>query len=170
MRSLLVAGVIGLIASQALAAPGDGKKPDRQPNPERMQKILEKFDADGDGKLNAEERQAARQAREARQGNRPKQGQGKPGQARRPGGQAQAGGPMRDPAAMFKQADTDGNGQLSQQEFMGLMQKMRQGRQQAGNAGRGPEARERGPRGDRAGRPEGRRRPATEQPASDEVE
>lgn len=77
---------------RAKGVPGAGR-----PDPERMKKLIEKFDKDGDGKLSEAERQAARAAR------------GNPG----------AGGSRPDPARMKKlveKFDKDGDGKLSEAE------------------------------------------------------
>ena len=141
MRAILSVMIFAVMSTSALAEPEEGKRPKRERDPERMQKMLEKFDADGDGKLSQEERAKAREARGAKQG----------GQNRARGGR----GMMGNPAAMFKQADTDGNGQLSQQEFTALLNKIRSAR----GGQRGPGAQR--PRGDREGRQRGDKQPAT---------
>lgn len=72
--------------------PGTGR-----PNPEKMKKIIARFDTDGDGKLSDSERQAARAARGKKVG---------------------AGGPQN-PERMKKiiaRFDSDGDGKLSESE------------------------------------------------------
>ena len=59
-------------------AGGKGPGGSDRPNPELMKKVLEKFDADGDGKLNAAERQAAHAAKGTFGGTGGKPGQKKP--------------------------------------------------------------------------------------------
>lgn len=152
MKKVITMVLFAALATPVLAAPGDQQqrpKRDGARNPERMQQLLDRFDTDGDGKLSQEERQAMRAAREAQGGQRQRP-EGQRGQGQR--------GPMADPAAMFAQADTDGNGQLSQQEFTALMEKIRSARGQRGD---------RGDRGPRERAPEGRRRPPADRPAAE---
>ncbi len=66
LMSTAVVVVAGLMALPALAQPpgpqGPGQRGGRMRDPEIRQQMLEKFDADGDGRLNDEERQAMRES------------------------------------------------------------------------------------------------------------
>ena len=84
---------------------GEGKKP----SPEVMQKLLEKFDADGDGKLNAEEGAAAKQAMAERRGEAGS-GDGK--------------------AEMLKRFDKDGDGKLNSDEAKAAKEAMAEHRKE----------------------------------------
>ena len=163
MRAFMLfwAVALPLMLTGVVSAQPEGDKADRprQRDPEMREKMIKEFDADGDGKLNDEERQTARETMRERRGG--PDGQGQPGrggpQARRgPGGGPQ--GPP-DPNAMFDRFDANGDGQLSRDEFMKLSQEMRPRRGGPGGPG-GPRA-DRGPRP--GGPPEGgdlpRRRP-----------
>ena len=149
----------------------DGERP-QGPNPEMRQKMIEKFDKDGDGKLNEEERAAARKFMQERRAQR----EGKPpwakeGQADKPrrGDGPKAGGPRGDRprgdgpqdrvgppgggppdfGRMFKRFDADGDGKIDRKEFIAGMGKLHQ-LHARGNAG------PRGPQGGRQfGPPEG---------------
>ena len=153
MRMSLMAVVIGLMAGgSVLAAEGDDKPRERGPrDPERMQKLLEKFDADGDGKLNKEERTAAREARMAKRGEKGGEKAGE--QARKRGGPRGPRGPQRmpDPAALFDKIDADGDGSINKDQFIAFMQKMREERMSQ----RGPrgEGRRGGPKRDKDAAP-----------------
>lgn len=93
--------------------------------------ILKEFDADGDGKLNDEERTKAKEAfarRRNGQGNRPGAGrpQGRPG----PGGQGQGRPNLQQ---LLKEFDKDGDGKLSEQERAAAREFVQ--KRQAGNFG-----------------------------------
>ncbi|MEM9186858.1 MAG: EF-hand domain-containing protein [Planctomycetota bacterium] len=152
---VLAASVAMVSAGPALAGEGDaaenqGRRGGR--NPERMQKILEQFDADGDGRLSQTERQAARAAREQRMGERG--GRGEAGR-RGPGGR----GGMMDPSALFDRIDTDGDGAITKDQFVQFMQQMRAQMGQRGGQGRAA-----GRVGGRRGAGQGRGRPPAESP------
>ncbi len=83
----------------------------RKMNPEMRAKMLEKFDADKDGKLSEEERAAMRAARPARKGAKGPQGEGAQGQG--PKGKKMSP-EMR--AKMLEKFDTDKDGKLSKEE------------------------------------------------------
>ena len=86
--------------------PRDGER-GRRPSPEMRKKLLEKFDADGDGKLNEAERSKARAEMKKRRGDR-KPGEGRPGPR----------GP-RSPEfrkKMLEKFDADGDGKLNEEE------------------------------------------------------
>lgn len=100
---LFAAAVVGLASQPAFAAPG--KSPDPEKRAERRQKVLEKFDKNSNGQLDADEREAAKEAMQKRRGEAGGKG---------PGGQA---GP--DPERrqkLLEKFDTDGDGQLSESE------------------------------------------------------
>jgi hypothetical protein len=86
----------------ASAAPGQG--PDPAKRAEFRQKVLEKFDSNGNGQLDPDEREAARAAMQRRR----EQGGGK-------GRQAGAADPERR-KKMLEKFDTDGDGKLSETE------------------------------------------------------
>ena len=70
-NSFLIAGIVLLLGSfvEPLSAQGPGDS--RQGlDPEQRQKLITKFDTDGDGELNEEERQNARQSMRERRRNR----------------------------------------------------------------------------------------------------
>ncbi len=132
-----------LLPAAATAQDATDGKPNRA---ERRQRMIEQFDADGDGQLNEEERAKAR----AERGNQ----SGKAGRKSRGGGgrQGQAGRPRGppDPMQLFDRFDENDDGQLSREEFMKLTTAMREMRERRG-AGSQPDPR-------RAGR-DGRRGP-----------
>jgi len=121
---------------------------DQRPNrAERRQRMIEQFDADGDGQLNEEERAQARAKRSKQSGKTGREGRGRQGQAGRPQGPP-------DPMQLFDRFDKNNDGQLSREEFMTLTAEMRerrsagsqQDRRRAGRDGR------RGPPNDRGDR------------------
>lgn len=91
---IIIAAAIGL-SGAAHAQKGKGAGGERKLPPE----ILEKFDKDGDGKLNEEERKAARAARGEMDGARKKE--------------------------MLKKFDTDGDGKLSDEEKTAMREEMK---------------------------------------------
>lgn len=147
---------------------------------EMRRKIMEEFDADGDGELSDDERAKAREEMRGRRGERGKERAGKPGgegreRARRDRPEGRRGGPggPPDPAKLFDKFDADGSGSLSRDEFKRLVAEMRPPRGPDGPRGERPdgpppEGRRRfernqplqnpGERGERPPRPEGRRR------------
>ena len=141
----------GIVTAQPEGGDADQS---RQRNPEMRQKMIEEFDADGDGKLNDEERQEARETMRQRRGGQ--DGQGRPGRGGPQGRRGQGGGPQGppDPNELFDRFDEDGDGQLSREEFMKLTEEMRNRRGGPGGPG-GPKA----DRGPRPGPPEGADRP-----------
>jgi len=103
---LCLISLIAPIRAEDAAKPGaEGGKP----SPEVMQKLLEKFDADGDGKLNAEEGAAAKQAMAERRGE---------------------GGGGDGKAEMFKRFDKDGDGKLNADEGKAAREAMEQHRKE----------------------------------------
>lgn len=81
------------------------------------EEMLKRFDKDGDGQLNDEERQAMREAMRTRFGG----GQGPgPGFGTNMGGMGRRGGAL--PEEILKQFDKDGDGKLNEEERQALMQ------------------------------------------------
>jgi hypothetical protein len=115
MHNLLVTLACLMAASLGSSlAYADGNQPGGKgagrgrPSPEQMQKIIAKFDTDGDGKLNETERQAAKAAR----------GTGRPG-GNIPGGKGPGGSDGPNPDLMKKvleKFDMDGDGKLNAAE------------------------------------------------------
>ncbi len=62
LSMLTIAATLGFVSTPGLAKPVDGEGQ----RSSRRVKILERFDADGDGKLNQQERTAARESRRAK--------------------------------------------------------------------------------------------------------
>src|SRR5688500_12070799 len=89
-KSLAVATVVALVP---LAANAQDEKPK---NPELKKKLLEKFDANGDGQLDEAEKTKAREARAKRFSEERKGGKGR--------------------EAMMKKFDTNGDGTLDETE------------------------------------------------------
>ena len=122
-----------LTVSSGVAGEGERDRPDRS---EMREKMIERFDADGDGELSKEERAKARSEGRGRRG-----GKGGP-----------KGEGRMDPGAMFDRFDADGDGQLSREEFMQLADVMRRMRERMGPPPRDGGPREaRRPRGERPG-------------------
>jgi hypothetical protein len=180
-RQLIALLISATLASTALAQEDADKAPPREDRPERAEmreKMLERFDADGDGELNDEERAKAREFRQERtrggergEGRRGREGRPPrgPDGRRGPEGRGPAGPPPGgprgpgfppNPERLFNAYDEDKNDQLSRDEFEKLMGKLRElGRPGPGRPpgpGGPPEFRRRGggPDGpDREGRP-----------------
>jgi len=99
---LILAGCFGLAASQPVfAAPGE----DNGKRAELRQKVLQKFDKNGNGQLDPDEREAAKEAMQKRR----EQG----------GGKGTGGQGGRDPERRQKllaKFDSDGDGKLSETE------------------------------------------------------
>jgi len=134
-----------LVFTVAAHAEEPGK---RRPDGDRREKLLEQFDADGDGRLNEQERKQAREKFAERFGRRP----GTPGEAgRRPG----PGGPgRRGPLTVdmiFERFDVNQDGQLSRDEVGKMLATMRAGREAGRRPGPGGEGRRPGPEGRRPG-------------------
>ncbi len=125
-----------LAMAAATAGADEGEKPDGerrgQRDPERRAKMIEKFDADGDGKLNEEERAQARKAYQAMRGDQ--------GRRRGPRGESRPDDPARRPhwgrpcdqpygppdlGKLFDRFDKNEDGQLSREEFKALAHRMR---------------------------------------------
>ena len=141
-----------VVLGTAMAQESEEDRPRR--GGEMRARMIEQFDADGDGQLNDEEREAAREAMRERRGQG-RGGEGRGGQGR--GGQGQ--GP-RDPFAgldlneVFDRLDADKDGTLSREEFAEFMQQRR-------GPGGPRDGEARGPRGER-------RRPASDQESQQE--
>lgn len=112
---------------------------------EMRQKMLEEFDADGDGELSEDERATAREAMRGRRGGKGKAGKGKAGKGK--GGKGKAGkgkgrgqrgghGGPPDPGKLFDKFDANGDGQLSRAEFMKLAAEVRPPRPPRGSGKR----------------------------------
>ena len=148
----LVAAAL-LLPAAATAQDATDDKPNRA---ERRQRIIEQFDADGDGKLNEEERAKARAKQGNQSGKTDREGGGRQGQAGRPQSPP-------DPMQLFDRFDKNNDGQLSREEFTKLTKAMREMRERRG-AGSQPDRRRaerdgrRGPPKDRGDRPRGPRR------------
>lgn len=112
------------------------------------EEMMKKFDKDGDGKLSEEERAELRKSFEGRRGGR---GEGDSAEGRGPRGRFGRGGPGRGGPGreeMMKKFDTDGNGELSEEERTALHEEMKKRFEERGGEG-GPEGGRRGPRGRR---------------------
>lgn len=144
----ILAVTIPLFLTAIVNAQPEGDKPVRpQRDPEMRQKMLDEFDADGDGKLNDDERKQARETMRERRGG--PDGQDRPGRGG-PQGRRGPSGDRPDPNELFDKFDANGDGQLSREEFMKLTEAQRSRR-----GGPGPRA----DRGPRRGPPEGADRP-----------
>ena len=143
MRYLFSSFVFLVAGAMALTAMADDdketKKDDGGPRAEMREKILKEFDKDGDGKLNDEEREKARdKMREFHRG--PRGEGGEPGEGRRrdgrgpegrgpegrgPEGRRGPGGPdgppkLPKPEELFAKFDKDKDDKLSKDEFKEL--------------------------------------------------
>jgi len=119
-----------LIAGVATADDDAAKKGDRNDRRAEMrQRMLEEFDADGDGELSEDERATAREEMRKRRG-----GQGKSGKAKGERGPKRDGRP--NPGQLFDKFDANGDGQLSRAEFMKLSEEVRANRPPRGHAKR----------------------------------
>lgn len=119
MKSIWWSSIFAIVMAVSLVsnlAYADGNKPGgkgaagARPSPEMMQKIIAKFDKDGDGKLNESERQAARAAR----------GTGQPDGVAKGGANGAAKGTGRPDGELMKKVierfDQDGDGKLNESE------------------------------------------------------
>lgn len=138
---LLAIGLPCLLTTSGWAQE-EGERPRR--DGAMREEMIKEFDADGDGELNDDERQTARETMRERRGDRPEgrrrqgQGRGPGGEGRGPGGEGRPAPP--DPNLLFDEFDTDKDGQLSRDEFMKLTAAQRE---------------RRGPHPPREGRPDG---------------
>ena len=154
----LVAAAL-LLPAAATAQDATDKKPSQA---ERRQRMIEQFDADGDGQLNEEERAKARAERGNQSGRASREGRGG-GESQGQAGRTQG---SSDPMQLFDRFDKNKDGQLSREEFKKLTAAMRERR----GAGSQPDRRRaerierverdgrRGPPRDRGDRPRGPRR------------
>jgi Ca2+-binding EF-hand superfamily protein len=139
--------IVGAAVLAPAAATAQDAANDQPTRAERRQRVLQAFDADGDGQLSDEERAKAR----AELG-------GQSDRADRPRGERQGRGPRPDgppgPDQLFDRFDENHDNQLSREEFMKLTATMREMRQR--RAGGPPDARGQLGRDDRLGptRPE----------------
>ena len=78
MKATFVAGSFALLVACSMPAfAGDGeKKAEKGPRGDVRKQVIEKFDADGDGKLNEKERAAAKKAFAERRGSGARPGGG----------------------------------------------------------------------------------------------
>lgn len=128
---LIVAGILAPLALQA--EPTEGKE--KGPRGERKgpsAEIIAKFDTDGDGKLNEEERKAAGDARKAEGEKRraemlEKFDTDKDGKL----------SPEERKAAMLSRFDADGDGELNEAEKAEMKKAMQERRAQGGPRGEG---------------------------------
>jgi len=139
---LILSGLVlsVLIAGAATADDDAAKKGDRNDRRAEMrQKILEEFDADGDGEMNEDERATAREEmrkRRGRQGkgDRAKGERGPKHDGRRDGRRDGRGGGRPSPDQLFDKFDANDDGQLSRAEFMKLADRMRRMHRRHGRA------------------------------------
>ncbi len=98
----------------ASAAPGSGSSDrganrggrDRDERNTQTQRMLQRFDEDGDGKLSADEKAAAKEAMEARKARADLDGDGKVSEDERKAAREE----------MMKRIDTNGDGKISDEE------------------------------------------------------
>jgi|GEM_PF-1865077 len=161
MRSLTTSLclMISVCVTAARAEDDAPKNEDRASRRAEMrQKMLEEFDADGDGELTDDERTKAREAMRSRRQDKAKGGKAQGGKAGK--GRRGPGGPPN-PAELFDRFDADGDGQLSRAEFMQLHESRPRPPCRCGEGsrgeGRGNKGRRGGPRPEGQS-PEGRRR------------
>ncbi len=149
LQFMFVLMLSAVFVGSAFAGDGaEGKKGDRPGRGEFRKKMLEEFDADGDGELSDDERATAREEMRGRRG--------KDGAKGRREGKGGKGPPS--PERLFEKFDADGDNQLSREEFMELAKSMQEHRERhrrsKGQAGKGS--------GRRGGPPEGRPGPPRE--------
>lgn len=145
LTSIVVAIATCAIAN-AEPPKGEGKpKGPREGGRPVPKELLEKFDKDGDGKLSAEERKAAMEARQAEMlAKFDKDGDGKLNEEER-----KAAMEARK-AEMMKKFDKDGDGELSKEERAEMMKNMPKRGERPGGQG-GPEGRGKGKEGPKRG-------------------
>lgn len=141
----------GMAWAQERDAPEPGARPGR--GPEFRQRMIEEFDADGDGVLSEEERQTVRETmRERRRstgdqaGRRPRDAGPEERGPRDPGPEGRGlgrgpGGPP-DPNEVFDRFDENGDGMLSREEFRQFAEQQRARRGARGIGGRRPRSAE----------------------------
>lgn len=118
MKTTLLYTLSALIGSCLIASAEDTTKPGDRPERPLPPKILEKFDKDGDGKLSAEEKQAAHDARKEMAGERRKEILAKFDTDQNGELSDEEKAKMREEihAKMLEKFDTDGDGKLSKEE------------------------------------------------------
>ena len=134
MRTVvLTAAVAAFLAVGILQAEEGEKKRGDRPDGARKAELIKQFDKDEDGKLNEEERAAARAAWEKRRAEGGQQAEGRRRQGR-PGG--------FDRAAMLKKFDKDESGDLNEEERAALKQHIGELRAKRGEGQGRPQGRQ----------------------------
>ena len=119
-----ILAILAILAVTALVLPaatdGNGSKPEHRRG-EARQRVLEKFDADKDGKLSESERAAAKAACKARFEEKKQQfdtdGDGKLNDTERDAARAACSAKLKEKhPELFAKIDTDGNGEISREE------------------------------------------------------
>jgi Ca2+-binding EF-hand superfamily protein len=141
--ALLVLGWVGMNATWAGDEEG-GDKPERRKQPKMDRKaFMEKFDADGDGKLSEEEKAAAKAAMDAKREEMrlkrfDKDGDGVLSEEEKAAAEAAK-------AKMIAEWDKDGDGKLSKEEHMMMRKAMRERqKERAGKRGEGGKRKRKG--------------------------
>lgn len=135
--TVLTIATVTVLTGVFASAEDDNAKQGAEDRPDRAQmreKMIERFDADGDGKLSDDERAKARAERGGRKGREGREDRAN----RRPG-----------PEQLFERFDADGDNHLSREEFMELSEAVRNMRERMGAAREGGPRQARRPRGDR---------------------
>lgn len=130
--AVLTAAVAAFLAVGVLHAEEGEKKRGDRPDGARKAELIKQFDKDEDGKLNEEERAAARAAWEKRRAEGGPQAEGRRRQGR-PGG--------FDRAAMLKKFDKDESGDLNEEERAALKQHIGELRAKRGEGQARPQGR-----------------------------
>lgn len=148
IHSLFIVGAAMLAPTAATAQDATDQQPDRA---ERRQRVIQAYDADGDGQLNDEERAKARAelGGQTDRADRPRRERQRRGQ--RPDGPPGPDTPAG-PAMLFDRFDENHDNQLSREEFMKLTAATREMRGRRG--GGPPNVRGQLGRDDRPGPPE----------------
>ena len=149
VKSILLVAAFGCMSFTVYAA--DDTAP---ANKDRRQEILKRFDANGDGKLDATEREAAKAAMPERRGDGPKDGvagkirerakdrldtdgDGKISESERAAGEAVMRAEIVNRPRAMARVDTDGDGQISDTEWAAARAQMKD-RMGEGGPGKGP--------------------------------
>lgn len=171
VKSTLLVAAFGCLSFTVYAA-DDTAPADRGPDNARRQEMIKRFDANGDGKLDATERQAAKSAMEERRGDGPRDGvagkmreraldrfdtdgDGKISESERAAGEAAMRADIVNRPRAMARVDTDGDGQVSDAEWAAAREQMRDRMGPGGSdgPGKGP-GKGKGPDGER---PKGQR-------------